>query len=391
MSSFDANHKAIISAFMSLKSKATLLEKYLLRDIYQINRNELPFIEFHSYFSLLRSVCDLPIFILINEEVSQAGARPLIPKLVDEMRTDNCIATHVAVDGKPVKISQEDFQASLLDIQELFVNRVNHMVSSLMLDFTVSAFSCFEHWITKLYDGYPELSATYSEDRKLKASKLIERAGQSSSPEDQGKLVDDALKLRGTFESFSDKLNAIYKMVDKKAYARDINRDKELVSFFGARRNTVHNAGVHRNNTRTISHNGASYALEEGKPFHSESYPQSIEMVGELADIYVNIVRSLKQPPQSSLASEFVQQEILAQFEETIHSALACRDPFPLTDILCVFFDIGELQAANIADAVNSIKADPSWNPNEFNIYQILKSDLQRPRKQSSIATAGLG
>ncbi|MGY5943186.1 hypothetical protein [Stenotrophomonas forensis] len=381
MSSFDANHKAIISAFISLKAKATLLEKHLLSDSYHINRNDLPFIEVQSYFSLLRSVCDLPIFMLINEEVSNAGARTLIPRLVDEIRTDKCIATQVAVDGKPEEISQEDFHESLSDIRELFVSRVNHMVSSLMLDFTVSAFSCFEYWITKLYEGYPELSTAYSEGRKSRASKLIERAGRSSSSEEQRKLVDDALKLRGNFESFSDRLNALYKIVDKKAYARDINRDKELVSFLGARRNAVHNAGVHRNNTRNISHKGASYVLEEGKPFYSKSYPQSIEMVGELADIYVNIVRSLKQPPQSSLASEFVQQEVLIQFEETIRCALACPGPAPVAALLCDFFGIGKRQAANIADAVNAIKADPSWNPKEFSIYQILKSDLQKPRK----------
>lgn len=202
MSTFDANHKAIISAFMSLKSKATLLEKDLLIDSYHINRNNLPFIEVQNYFSLLRSVCDLPLFMMINEEVSSVGARHLIPKLVDEMRADKCIATHVTVGGELAEISQGDFHASLSDIRELFVGRVNHMVSSMMLDFTVSAFSCFEYWITKLYDGYPELDTAYSESRTSKASKLIELAGAASSPECQRKLVNQALNIRGSFVHF---------------------------------------------------------------------------------------------------------------------------------------------------------------------------------------------
>lgn len=391
MSTFDANHKAIISAFMSLKSKATLLEKDLLIDSYHINRNNLPFIEVQNYFSLLRSVCDLPLFMMINEEVSSVGARHLIPKLVDEMRADKCIATHVTVGGELAEISQGDFHASLSDIRELFVGRVNHMVSSMMLDFTVSAFSCFEYWITKLYDGYPELDTAYSESRTSKASKLIELAGAASSPECQRKLVNHALNIRGSFVPFPDKLNALYKIVDKKAYARDINKDKELVYFLGARRNTVHNAGIHRNKNRNVSHNGASYLLEQGKPFHSDSYPQSIEMIGELTDIYVNVVRSLKHLPPNSLASEVVEQEVLVHFEKTIRSALACPSPAPVAEILGGFFGIGERQAANIADAVNAIKADPSWDPVEFNIYEILTSDLQKPRGHSSASAADLG
>ncbi len=380
MSTFDGNHKKIIAAFMALKNKATILEKHTLRGNYQINKNRLPFIKVHNYFAHLRAVCDLPIVFMMNEELSNTAARHLCPELLVEMLEERHLTQAVQIDGKPVALVREDFEASLSDVRALLSDRINGMVGSLMLDFTVSAFSCFEHWITKLYDGYAEkLETAYEKSRRDKVIKLLDRHGESKSDEERSKCVEKILDVRGPYRSFPDKINALYNLADKQKYGRDINHDKDLIKFLGACRNTVHNSGIHRNSPLQITCNGITYFLETDRPWYSASYPQSIALLGELADIYSHLIRSLDDWPLEAVCEEITLPPILRRFEIAVEFAHESDGETALEYVLIEDLEVGEVQAANIVKKLAEIKADTSRDPKEFCIYEIMTADLLKP------------
>ncbi|MDR9863297.1 MULTISPECIES: hypothetical protein [Pseudomonas] len=380
MSTFDSNHKLIIAAFLALKNKAIILEKHTLRGNYQINKNRLPFFMVHNYYSHLRDVCDLPIVFMMNEELSNTAARHLCPELVVEMLEEQHLTPRVQVDGKGAALEHEDFKASLSDISALFSDRINGMVGSLMLDFTVSAFSCFEHWITKLYGGYAEtLEADYEKSRKDKVSKLLKRHGESNSDEDRSKYLNEILEVRGPHRSIPDKINALYKMVDEQKYGRNINHDKNIIQFLGACRNTVHNAGLHRKDPLQIICNGITYSLDTDRPWYNASYPQSIALLGELVDIYSHLIRSLDDYPLDAVCEEIKRQPDMMLFETAVEHAYRSDGQTPLEYILVEEFEVGEVQAANIAKRLARIKADTSRDPDEFCIFEILSGDLLKP------------
>ena len=380
MSTFDGNHKKIIAAFMALKNKAIILEKHTLRGNYQINKNRLPFINVHNYFAHLRDVCDLPIVFMINEELSNTAARHLCPELLVEMLEEQYLTPAVQIDGKQAALVREDFEASLSDVRALLSDRINGMVGSLMLDFTVSAFSCFEHWITKLYDGYAEkLETAYEKSRRDKVIKLLDRHGESKSDEERSKCVDKILDVRGPYRSFPDKINALYNLADKQKYARDINHDKELIKFLGACRNTVHNSGIHRNSPLQITCNEITYFLETDRPWHSPSYPQSIALLGELVDIYSHLIRSLDDWPLEAVCEEIALQPNLRRFEIAVQFAHEYDGETALEYVLIEDLEVGEVQAANIVKKLAEIKADTSRDPKEFCIHEIMTADLLKP------------
>ncbi|MBI0473232.1 MULTISPECIES: hypothetical protein [Pectobacterium] len=377
MSTFDSNHKNIIAAFMALKNKATLLEKHTLRGNYQINKNRLPFIEVRNYYASLRNVCDLPIIFMMNEELSNTAARHLCPELLIELLKEQHLTLDVQVDGKPASLEHEDFEASLSDIRALFCDRINGMVGSLMLDFTVSVFSCFEHWITKLYDGYAEkLEAEYKNSRRDKVVKLLKRYGGARSDEEKLKYLNGILDVRGPYRSFPDKINALYKMVDKQKYMRDINHDKDIIKFLGACRNTVHNSGVHQKDSLQITCNGITYFLRAGRPWYCDRYSQSIGLLGELTDIYSHLVRSLSDWPLESVCEEILLQPDMRRFEIAVQLAFDADQAVPLEQILIENMGVGEVQAKNIARILGRIKSDISRDPKDFCIYEILTGDL---------------
>ncbi|QXH37545.1 hypothetical protein [Pseudomonas muyukensis] len=380
MSTFDGNHKKIIAAFMALKNKAAYLEKHTLRGNYQINKNRLPFIKVHNYFAHLRAVCDLPVVFMMNEELSNTAARHLCPELLVEMLEERHLTQAIQIDGKPAALVREDFEASLSDVSALLSDRINEMVGSLMLDFTVSAFSCFEHWITKLYDGYAEkLEAAYKNSRRNKVIKLLDQHDKSKSDEERSKCVEKILDVRGPYRSFPDKINALYNLADKQKYERDINHDKDLINFLGACRNTVHNSGIHRKSPLQITCNGITYFLETDMPWYSASYPQSIALLGELADIYSHLIKTLDDWPLEAVCEEITLPANLRSFEIAVQSAHKSDGETALEYFLIEGLEVGEVQAANIVKKLAEIKADTTRDPKEFCIYEVMTADLMKP------------
>jgi len=365
---------------MALKNKAILLEKCTLRGNYSLNKNNLPFIRVYNYYTNLKAVCDLPIVFMINEELSNLAARQHCPDLLIEMHDEKHLTPDVHVSGKLARLSDEDFLASMSDIRELLSGRINEMVGSLMLDFTVSAFSCFENWISKLYSGYAEkLEAAYEKGRREKVIDLLKQHGEASSDDAKLKCLEKILSVRSGYRSFPDKINALYKMVEKKNYARDIKKDKEIIEFLGACRNTVHNSGFHRGKSRQITCNGITYDLQINRPWYSKSYPQSIALLGELTDIYSALIKSLDDWPWEVVFEETSDTVPMMKFEHAVDLAFRSDGKTALEDYLVTELEVGRVQAANIAKVLGNIKSDSSRNPEAFCAHEILVHDLLRP------------
>lgn len=380
MGLFDENHKKIICAFMALKNKAIFLERGTLLGNYNLNRNNLPFIRVYNYYTSLKAVCDLPIVFMINEELSNLAARQHCPDLLIEMYDEKHLTPVVHVNGKVARLSNDDFLNSMSDIRGLLSNRINEMVGSLMLDFTVSAFSCFENWVSKLYSGYAEkLEADYEKSRREKVLDLLGQYGEAESDDARLKCLEDLLSIRGAYRSFPDKINALYKMVEKENYARDVKKDKKIIEFLGACRNTVHNSGFHRGKPRQVECNGITYVLETNRPWYNKSYLQSIAIIGELVDIYSALVKSLSELPVHEIYEEVQDEASMLKLECVVDIALRSDMDAALEDYLVNELGVGRLQAANIAKLVAKIRLEGSRDPDEVYAYEFLVSDLLQP------------
>ena len=294
MCDFDSNNKSRIGAFLSLKDKCFYHESERLGIRFHINNNNLPFIYFSSFFSHMRDVCDLSILFLINEEISNGVGRKPYPKLIEEVMAEGFYSNKITVNNEVVIFDNIKVKFTLEENKELLVNKFNGMLGSQILDFQVSAFSSFEFWISKLYETHKdEFESDLINSRELKYISLIEKH-QNASESDKNKILQKIIKLPGGFFSFPDKINSIFKIIDKDKYRRNINRDKEIVSYLRANRNTVHNGGVHKGKTQTLSYNSKVFKLEPDKPAYNENYNDLIALIGELVDIYSEILYSLE-------------------------------------------------------------------------------------------------
>ncbi|EMN7257863.1 hypothetical protein WB876_004217 [Vibrio vulnificus] len=293
MSDFDSNNKSRIGAFLSLKDKCFYHESERLGIRFHVNNNNLPFIYFSSFFSHMRDVCDLSILFLINEEVSNSIGRKPYPKLIEEVVSEGFYSKKIMVNNDEVVFENIKIKFTLEEIRDLFVNKFNGMLGSQILDFQVSAFSSFEFWVSKIYEMNKEkIESDLMKSRELKYSKLIDKYREASES-DKSKILQKIIKLPGGFVSFPDKLNCIFKLVDKDKYRRNINEDKDIISFLRANRNTVHNGGVHKGKDHLLLHNNKSFVLESDKPAYNENYNDLIALIGELVDIYSEILFSL--------------------------------------------------------------------------------------------------
>jgi hypothetical protein len=293
MCDFDSKNKSRIGAFLSLKDKCFYHESERLGIRFHVNNNNLPFIYFSSFFSHMRDVCDLSILFLINEEISNSIGRKPYPKLIEEVMSEGFYRKKITVHNDEIIFDDIKIKFTLEEMNELLVKKFNGMLGSQILDFQVSAFSSFEFWISKIYEmNKGKIESGLIKSRESKYTSLIEKYIDASES-DRSIILQKIIKLPGGFVSFPDKLNSIFKLIDKDKYRRNINKDKDIISFLRANRNTVHNGGIHKGKDHLLSHDNKTFVLESDKPAYNENYNDLISLIGELVDIYSEILCSL--------------------------------------------------------------------------------------------------
>lgn len=388
MGVFDENHKKILSAFMTLKNKCTILEKATFYQLYVLNCNDFSFVYANSFYSQMRDICDLSILFMINEEFSSAARGQLCGNLLSELLVENYLRDVVHFNKKNIKISAEDFNSSLVDIQKLMSKHVNQIIGSHMHDFSISAFSAFEKWISTLYSSFSsELDKRYYNSRLAKAKKLLDAYVKASEDQCKDKIVERVLKLHGTYISFPDKLNAILNMIAPNSYPRDLSKDKQIIEFLRIHRNTVHNGGVHHGKSISVDYYDTNFSMTPGKPLNSNDWVQSIEFTGELVDIYTNIIASISDLPLEAYCSFQEDETALFILERVVsdyrHSDLTDKmQELQLINFLERKFNLGNEAATNFISYLREIIGHLSPEQ-EINIFDLLTNDL---RRSSSLA-----
>ncbi|HDL7056873.1 TPA: hypothetical protein PXM42_001530 [Yersinia enterocolitica] len=384
MGIFDENHKKILSALMTLKNKCTILEKATFYKLYVLNCNDFSFVYANSFYSQIRDICDLSILFMINEEISNATRGQLCGDLLSELLVENHLLDAVNFNEKNIKISAEDFNYSLVDIQKLMSKRVNQIIGSHMHDFSISAFSAFEKWISTLYSCFSsELDKRYYNSRLAKAKKLLDAYVNATEDQCKDKIVERVLKLHGTYISFPDKLNAILNMIEPNSYPRDLSKDKKIIEFLRIHRNTVHNGGVHHGKPISVEYCDTDFSMTPGKPLNSNSWVRSIEFTGELVDIYTNIIVLFSDLPPEAYCSFQEDETALLILEQVLndyrHSDLTDEKlELQLISFLERKFKLGNEAATNFMTYLREI-IDNISPEQEVNIFDLLTKDLRRP------------
>lgn len=384
MSTFDESHKKILAAFISLKNKCTVLEKKTFNNLYTLNRNNYTFVYANSFYSHMRDVCDLSIAFMINEEISNITRNQHCDELLLELSSEEYLSDAITFNNVKITISPEDLEHSRSDIQKLMSQRINQIIESHMLDFSISAFSAFEKWLTTLYSCFaPEFNKNYYDSRLAKAKKLLDAYVKAENNECKDKITTRILKLQGTFISFPDKLNSILSMLHADSYPRNLITDKKIIDFLRIHRNTVHNGGVHNGADISISYEGGTFSMVSGAPKFNESWAKSIEFTGELVDIYTNIAMSIGEIPPEGYCS-FQEDELsLRILESTVrdYNSVDLEDrerELLMVDFLKRNFDFSKESANNFVAHLRKIIGNIPPDK-EVDLFDLLICDMSKP------------
>ncbi|HDS1743926.1 MULTISPECIES: hypothetical protein [Pseudomonas] len=383
MSAFDKTHKDILSAFIALKNKCFFLEKHVLNDLHTLNRNNFTFVYANSIYSHMRDVCDLSIVFMINEEISNITRGQHCESLLSELSADGHLGDTITFNNKTFKISPEDLEYSLSDIEKLMRQRINQIIGSHMLDFSISAFSAFEKWLTILYSCFAsEFDKKYYDSRLIKAKKILDNYAKAEDQNCKDLLVERALKLQGAYISFPDKFNAILSKISIDSYPRDLPTDKKIVEFLRMHRNTVHNGGVHHGADISVEYKGETFSMVSGAPKYNDSWVKSIEFTGELVEIYTSIVKSIGELSPEAYCSFQEDELAILILDRTVqdfrHSNFADRErTLHLVDFLKRKFDLSNESATNFMAHLRRV-IDNLSPDEEVNLFDLLTCDMSK-------------
>lgn len=284
MTIFDKNQCILLKGFLDLKDSCFFYEKECHGEEWYQRNKSLGF-ACKNFYSSMRAVIDLPIFFLVNEELSNITGRSGFCELWKQI-FDISNTRHIE--------DMEHFQ----DLINLFRFNYNNMVGSMMLDFHVSAFSVFDNWVNILFEA---ISEKQREDmllsRKEKYKKILLSYKENTEENIENEIIEKLMKLSGKYFSIKDKFECIIKNINDNSqnkYGRDLKKDREIIEFLGAKRNTIHNLGINRTGSeKKIELNNREFHIEKNKPYISDNYVDDLKMIEELIKIYTELFKSL--------------------------------------------------------------------------------------------------
>ena len=292
---YQDGNKHRIGAFISLMDICNYYEyKHFVSNAEELGFPEKT-VQIISFFGHVNTICEQSLMFFICSEISNSvQARPYGALLKQIFEQDYYKKT-IIIDGEPVRLPLEFIEQSLNSLQDLFVNRYDQTVGSHILDFNISMFSSFEHWITKLAENYEnEMVEKYTLSRLKKCQKYLEAYECSNTKEDKEKYLKKLRTVPGNYLSFPDKFNFVLSKIDDKNYPREKQKDKELIEFLRISRNTIHNGGIHKGKDTEYIHGDIIHRLQKNKPMYHKDYNDLIKLYAEVIEIYNAIISSLK-------------------------------------------------------------------------------------------------
>ena len=228
----------------------------------------------NTFFSHFSSVVDIPLSYIINDEISNFMNRGPIAELLEK-----CLACE-----------DDEVGESVRDMKDLFVNRADFLMGSLLLDFDVNAFSTFEKWMCHAYDFIkPRYKSSDSKRKKL--IKYIEKyvtVKDSSDDDAKNNLLSQIMNKCSSYVSSMEKIRYVLKKIaDEYDNYKPQEQDIELIEFLSKVRNTVHTGGYNlTKNDYSITYSGEKYTLNSGEAYISNNFSKSILLWNRIIEIY---------------------------------------------------------------------------------------------------------
>lgn len=233
-----------------------------------------------NFFSTFSAIVDIPLSYLINDELTNVSNRFNLEKLLSECKLNEDV----------------DITCSVMDMKDLFVNRADQIIGSLLLDFNVSAFSSFEFHMCEVYD----FIKPHFETKNAKKKKLIKLINKYNENNDD-KILDEIMGSCSNYVSSAEKIQFVLSKVEKgyskyKTYKQDL----VLIDFLSKRRNTIHNCGIHKGKTQEWKYKNKIYKLEFNKGYFSENYSEDImlwlDVLILFTYVFVYVMENFEEP-----------------------------------------------------------------------------------------------
>ncbi|AYM92571.1 MULTISPECIES: hypothetical protein [Serratia] len=209
----------------------------------------------HSIYSCVLHSIDLLLYNFMNDEslVVLNGREPL------KLTMGVCIKG--LAHGKYNFPRRDD---AIKEIRDLYINRNNEMIGSMILDFSVATFSALEMFLSEVY--------------YLKAKKE--------------KLAKDKKKYRGNVPA-NEKINTVLNLcmhATNPIAKEEREKFKKCIDVLRDIRNTIHTLGIYtKDKDVTYTIDGASVYLRKSKPVTTDDHRFNFLMCKEIVSVYRRI------------------------------------------------------------------------------------------------------
>jgi hypothetical protein len=223
------------------------------------------------------------LYYIVKEEIAQSMRNQSLQVLIEHMSTKK-------------ENKYNDLKCTLLrdDIGRLSSKEFDGIFISFLYDFTINVWSDFENGISELCKSFEEEIKNESDNSNFK--KQINFWKKNLKDEEILKMLEENkenyIKKFPKYISFFDKVNFIFKRIEKN-YSRIIKDDREILLFYSTLRNTIHNGGINRKETKKIEIKGKKIIIEKDKPAFYENYFDVLILIEEIIDIFIEIFEKL--------------------------------------------------------------------------------------------------
>ncbi|MEN3979061.1 hypothetical protein [Acinetobacter sp. CWB-B33] len=303
---FDKNQKDRIKNFIKLNGICIFHHNFLSQSI-GLNEGESG----KSFFSALVDISNVALTWHIFDEISASlENRGPLKELIEEVKSNVFNDENFNMDLEwPYALAFKDLEYRTFDPELMYTDFIN---SSLFQDFIVGTYSAFEHWMTKIYDHINNVSSVI-DSRKMKVTKIISNKKNKIKDEEekavierwleevQDQISDEIIKKFGNYVSASEKIDKVLstarnKFKDKFQNNKDgidqiEQTDIDLVKFYAAQRNSIHNLGKH-SKSLNISFYGVKINADE--PSYFENKSDHINLCLDLAMIFIKVITILE-------------------------------------------------------------------------------------------------
>ena len=269
-----------------------------------------------TFFSALIDISNVVLTWHIFDEISASlENRGPFKELVEDVKS--CVFEDDNFNMNlefPYAYGFRDLEYRTLDPELMYTDFIN---SSLFQDFIVGTFSAFEYWMTKIYDHLSDVSCV-TDRKKTKVKNLIRSINNNFINKDnnineenkaiietwleqvQDQISDDIIKKFGSYVSASEKIEKVIAIARKTYQVKHKNNeygldpidkdDLNLVKFYAAQRNSIHNLGIH---SKSLNITLYDVEIKAGEASYFKNKSDNINLCLDLAKLFVKLITIL--------------------------------------------------------------------------------------------------